>query len=232
MKKSTFFLVAVFLIVIISIPVSAKITSTYLYFGTGVCQLAKEIQIAGENNLWLVQTDTQSGLYLNLGAGYYDFWGDFRLECDISYRKNSFADVEVVEMEVVGLSIRGGEGNVTSLSFMLNGWYDLDLKGRWAIYFGGGLGAGRISLKEVYIETAPVVLNPVITKTLYVNDSNWRFAMQAGAGITYVLSADLMLDLGYRYYRTSDPKFITEIGDEFFTNMQNHSVFLSLKFIY
>ena len=110
MKKKNYFLNAVILILIMSIPVSGKITSNYLYFGTGVCQLAKEMLIPEENNSWIVQTDTQSGLYLNMGAGYYDVWGHFRLECDVSYRKNSIADVEIVEMDVVGLSVQGGEG--------------------------------------------------------------------------------------------------------------------------
>lgn len=232
MKKKIYFLNAMILILIMSIPVSGKITSNYIYLGAGVCQLAKEIQIPGENNAWVVQTDTQSGLYLNMGAGYYDMWGDFRLECDVSYRKNSIADVEIVEMDVVGLSVHGGEGKVTSLSFILNGWYDQDIIGRWAVYFGGGLGVGRISLKEVYIETAPIVPNPKVTKTLYVNDSDWRLSMQAGAGITFALSANLLLDLGYRYFLTLDPHFMTEMEYEFITDMQVNTFSLSLKFLY
>jgi len=232
MKKSTFILTFFILIVIISIPVSAKINGNYLYFSIGAWQLADEIQIPGVNNSWTLQTDTNTGLYLNCGSGYYDIWSCFRLEFDISYRTIPIADVEIIDMNVVGISIQGGEGNVTSISFMLNGWYDLDITKNWGFYLGGGLGAGRISLKEFYIETAPVVPNPKVTKTLYINDSDWRFAMQAGAGFTYILSDNLMLDLGFRYYRTSDPKFITEMGDEFFANMQSHSAFLSLKFTY
>jgi len=232
MKQKNFVLNALILIVIMSIPVSAKITSNYVYLGAGVCRLAKEIQIPGENNAWVVQTDTQSGLYPNIGAGYYDKWGDFRLEFDVSYRKNSIANVEIIDMNVIGISIQGGEGTVTSLSFMLNGWYDLDIIGSWMVYFGGGLGAGRLSLKEVYIQTAPVVPNPKVTRTLYVNDSDWRFAVQAGAGITFALSDDFILDLGYRYYTTADPKFIAEMGNEFFADVQSHTALISLKFLY
>lgn len=157
---------------------------------------------------------------------------NFRLEYDIAYRKMSFSEVEISDLNVIGISIQGGEGDVISLSFMLNGWYDLIRIGRWAVYFGGGLGAGLTSLKNVYIETAPVVPNPVVTKTLYVDDNDWRFAMQAGAGVTYTLNADFTLDLGYRYYATADPKFVTEMGNEFFTNMQSHTFIISLKFHY
>jgi len=65
-----------------------------------------------------------------------------------------------------------------------------------------------------------------------VDDNDWRFAMQGGAGITYALSADFTLDLGYRYYATADPKFITEMGNEFFADVQSHTVLISLKFLY
>ncbi|MBN2246107.1 MAG: porin family protein [Candidatus Aminicenantes bacterium] len=232
MKKKNFFQSAIILIFIMSIPVSAKITSNYLYLGAGFCQLAKEIQIPGENDIWVVQTDTQSGLYPSIGAGHYDNWGHFRVEFDISYRRNSISDIEIVEMDVVGLSIKGGEGDVTTLSFLLNGWYDLDITERWTVYFGGGLGVGRISLEKVYIETAPVVSNPKVTKTLYIDDSDWKFAMQAGAGITFALSSAFFVDLGYRYFLTSDPHFITEMDYEFMTDMHVNTFSLSLKFLY
>ena len=231
MKRSAYIFISLIMIIFVSVPLSARITSSYLYFSAGAIQLAREIEIPGVNDLWRVRTETQTGLLLSCGGGY-SMGGNFRLEYDIAYRKISFSDVEINDLKVIGVSIQGGEGDVISLSFMLNGWYDLIHAGRWAIYLGGGLGAGLISLKNVYIETAPVVPNPVVTKTLYVDDNDWRFAMQGGAGITYALSADFTLDLGYRYYATADPKFITEMGNEFFADVQSHTVLISLKFLY
>lgn len=231
MKRSAYIFISLILVIFVSAPLSARITGSYLYFSAGACQLAKEIEIPGMNDLWRVRTNTQTGLFLNCGGGY-SMGGNFRLEYDIAYRKMPFSDVEITDLKVIGVSIQGGEGNVISLSFMLNGWYDLIRIGRWAVYLGGGLGAGLTSLKDVYIETAPVVPDPVVTKTLYVDDNDWRFAMQGGAGITYALSADFTLDLGYRYYASADPKFITEMGNEFFADVQSHTVLISLKFLY
>ena len=77
------------------------------------------------------------------------------------------------------------EGWIYSLennSIMLNAYYDIDTGTKFTPYVGAGIGMAHLKAK----------------------DDDWHnskttFAWQAGAGVSYAMTDNLALDLGYRY---------------------------------
>lgn len=80
-------------------------------------------------------------------------------------------------------------------SAMANVWHDWWIDERWAVYAGGGLGAGgyRYSLAG-QVQLLDVGLN------VAGNDQVAEFAWQAGCGIVYEVTERISIDVGYRFF--------------------------------
>lgn len=118
----------------------------------------------------------------------YEFGGGLRAEGELSYRANdgdSFLGV-------------GLDGDVTSLAFMVNGFYDFDIGSPFTPYVGGGVGVASVSLNDV--GAVGIVL---------ADDDDVVFAYQLGFGVGYELSPTLTLTADYRYFATADGEFTT-----------------------
>lgn len=215
----------------LTIPVIAKIHTPYLFVSSGAAFPQRETVIPGLNNNFTVRTDTDNGILLGGGIGY-KFKENLKMEFEVNHCSLNIADLETVEIKVLGLSIEGGKGKLDSLSFTANGRYDFPIGGNWMPYLLGGVGTARVSLKDVYIQTAPVIPNPPVEEYLMVDDNNWQFAFQAGIGLTYLLEEHFILDIGYRYFVTSETQFHTVNGEEFKENLQRGHLLLSLRYLF
>ncbi len=155
--------------------------------------------INGNGNLVLLQdTDlTESGVSREAsfdtgfgfgGGGGYDF--DFlRAEAEIVYRKNNINKVSTV--------LHGnasGSGDVSALSFMLNGFYDFKNRTFITPYVGGGIGVALVDLSTVTAETVRIS-----------EGDDTVFAYQLEAGFNNAINESMSLDFGYRYFATTDP---------------------------
>jgi OOP family OmpA-OmpF porin len=226
MKK----IVLVVLAGILPLPFIAEAADRgYFVVGAGIDLPGEEVDVPAYFSDFGVRTDTKAGLMINCGGGYR-IAKNLRLEGQVGYRSSKIDDVEVINMNIVGIGVEGGSGDITSLSFMVNTWYDFYNRGRWLPYFGGGIGAAEVSLKDFSIRTHPTVPNPQTTQRLLVDDENWRFAYQAGAGVGYELSESFIIDLGYRYFATLKPKFTDAGGNELEANYSHHSIQLSITY--
>ena len=176
-----------------------------------------------------VRTDTKAGFLVNCGGGY-QIAENLRLEGQVGYRSSKIDDIEVTYMNVVGIGVDGGSGDITSLSLMGNAWYDFYNRGRWSPYFGGGIGMAQASLEDFSIETHPNVPDPPITQRLLVDDKDWQFAYQAGAGVGYGLSESFTVDLSYRYFASLKPTFTDAGGNELKADYAHHSVQLAMMY--
>ena len=88
-------------------------------------------------------------------------------------------------------------GDITALAFLVNGYYDFTNKSRFTPYISGGVGLAKIEINDEDESLDDTV-----------------FAYQIGAGVGYAVSEKVTIDIKYRYFATSDPKF-EEVGGEF-----------------
>ncbi len=151
---------------------------------------------------------------LNVGGTAGMDFGAVRVEGEISYKE---ADVDTITDRGTGQTFRGIEGGLEATAFMVNLFVDLHSPGPITPYFGGGVGFAALHQSEIYDDFG----------TFYVADDEMVFAYQAGAGLEVALNRQVSLDLGYRYFRTSEATFAdTEMEFE----SHNATVGLRLKF--
>lgn len=135
-------------------------------------------------------------------------FGNFRIEGEISYRQNDLDELQVDSVVLAGTTLSGVtgtfplEGDVSSLGFMANGWYDVPTGGNWVPFVGAGLGFARLSID---IESVGGIATTF-------DETETVFAYQAAAGIGYKVAPGTTVTLSYRLFGTSDPDF--ESGTE------------------
>jgi len=146
------------------------------------------------------------GYLVNGGIGY-DF-GGIRTEGVIQYQDN---DVDTI----LGL---GAGGDVSSLAFMVNGYYDFDMGSPIVPFITGGIGWAQVSANDVSVLGIPIT-----------DDDDTVFAWQIGLGFGYALNAQASLDLAYRYFATSDPSFDVIGGGTVDSEVGSHNFTLGLR---
>ncbi len=125
-----------------------------------------------------------------VGAGYKAGWFRAEVTGDYGWRSNYNAT-----------AAGGGSvgGKVDSFTVMANGYVDL---GTWAgitPYVGAGIGGANLVFSN-YENSAPVAPMP----STAVPYSRWNLAWAAMAGLSYGISQNLLLDLGYRHVDMGD----------------------------
>jgi opacity protein-like surface antigen len=135
------------------------------------------------------KVDTDTGIALTAAVGM-EFMPQVRGEVEYAYRTVS---VNQVKSNVGNANLQGGV-NINSLMF--NAFYDLELKSSWTPYIGGGLGVA-------WTEADGFGGLGVTFQDQTVSD----FAYQGMAGVAYKASDNLNLNVGYRYFGTSDADF-------------------------
>ena len=178
-----------------------------------------------------ITTETKSGFLVN-GGGGYQIWQNLRLEGQIGYRSSKIDNVKLKYINVVGIGVMGGSADITSLSFMANAWCDFYHRGPWSPYFGGGVGAAQVSLKDFVLKTAPVVPYAPITETLLADDKDWKSAYQFGAGLKYRLNKRFIIDLGYRYFTTLELELADVVRNVLEVDYSHQSVQLGINYMF
>lgn len=180
--------------------------------------------------------DFDSGLGYSLAVGL-GFQG-LRLEGEATWRRTDVDAVDYDRLNLEGVNL-GDElrqlvndtvdvkGNRTTVGFMANAWYDLDLGLGLAPYVGGGIGVNYVRYDIDLPEDLPAIpgLPSSATRALNefaVGDGDWVLAYQVGLGLGYRLLDSMVLNLGYRYEGTGDPSFKWDNGAAVKTDLQNH----------
>jgi len=128
------------------------------------------------------------GMLIGAELGY-DF-GIFRLGAEAAWR---FNDTDSIQGGAAGMN---AADEISTMSFMVNGYYDIENASGMVPYVCAGAGLALIDLNDFTV----VGIN-------FGSDDDSVFAYQIGAGIAFSLHETLMLDLGYRYFATDDPDF-------------------------
>ena len=160
-----------------------------------------------------------SGITL-LGAFGCDY-GDYRIEGELGYQNN---DVDSADLFIAdfydGEDLDGTadlDGDITVLSLLVNGYYDIDLGGGVELSPTVGVGVAQVSMDDVSSDDLEA-------DDLGLDINETTFAYQAGIGLGIPVADNIMLDARYRYFATTD--FTMLVVN---TNIESHSALLGLR---
>jgi len=136
--------------------------------------------------------DTGYVLTAALGFNFGNFdAGNVRVEVEGSYRES-----EIDTLSSSGLSVPAS-AEVSAFSIMGNVFFDIKTNSALNPYVGGGIGIAMID-----VDTFSIVGVAIPGK-----EDDDVFAYQLGGGIGYAVNDKVTIDLGYRYFATTDPEF-------------------------
>jgi opacity protein-like surface antigen len=115
--------------------------------------------------------------------------GNSRVELAFDYKSHdlsTWGDTEVVS------------GDVTTLSMLVNGFYDIRSEVPVTPYIGGGIGFATINFENIMVNGVSVS-----------DTDDMVFVYQIGVGIGEAINESITLDVGYRFLAISDldPQF-------------------------
>jgi len=148
-------------------------------------------------------------------AGGFDY-GTWRLEGEFAYRVNDNKEV------TYGGTTDPIGGDISSMALMVNGYYDFKtVSPTFVPYLGVGVGGAQVSAK---------VTDPI--DGTVIDDSDTGFAYQFAAGVGIVASKQLTIDLGYKYFATTEPSFevLGGGGIKMDAEYGSHNLFLGARY--
>ena len=149
----------------------------------------------------------------------YDF-GGFRLEAETSYRRAKIEAFNVSSATTFTTASSSLAGNVSALSFMVNGLLDFGADDSLQGFVGGGAGVGRVKL-----------IADATGTTFDFNDSDTGFAWQALAGIRYPVTDHVDIGMKYRLYNQDNVNLVsTGTRPPTDTRFRSHSMMLTLGY--
>lgn len=132
-----------------------------------------------------VEFDAGWGVFGALG---YRFNQAFALEAEAGYARVNIDDVSV------GDTSFPVSGDVSQIPIMANAILHVPIGESFGFYFSGGGGTIRTNTSASSLANLPVDLDA----------SGWNLALQAKAGVTFNVSQNLSLNLGYRFLMAND----------------------------
>lgn len=116
-------------------------------------------------------------------------------------------------------------GKITTLSGLLNLYYDFPVSSNFEPYIGAGIGVSRASAEDV------VATSPGTDLSVRLDGSSTVLVYQLMAGVAYYLSPRTALTLGYRYFNVAKQSFDSDpIGEVEADGFGIHNIELGLRF--
>ena len=131
---------------------------------------------------YTINTSYDTGWAIGAALGYN--FGNTRVEGEVAYQK---ADEDKAKDSFGSWD---ATGDISALSFLVNGYYDFTNSSAFTPYLSAGLGFAKVKVTDIGYNADDTV-----------------FAYQVGAGVGYALNKNVTLDVKYRYFATSDAKF-------------------------
>jgi len=198
---------------------------------------------AYESNDWApgreeVGMDFDSGITLT-GAFGCDY-GDYRVEAELGYQSGDLNN----GYQIIRYAARGDngigesedtfdlDGDISVLSLMGNGYYDIDLGGV-ELFLTAGAGVAQVDFDDV-----------TEVDEGEASENNWNvsevtLAYQIGAGLALPVADNVMLEARYRYFATTDFVISDDLSErnnespgydrEWKGNLESHSALLGLR---
>jgi opacity protein-like surface antigen len=159
------------------------------------------------------------GAYVG-GTGGFDF-GYLRLEGELSYR---YSEIEAITDKNAGFQFRNVDGNLGAFAMMANAYFDLHNASPVTPYLGGGIGMAILHLSDTF------GVDPQGGGDfLYAEEDDAVFAYQVGAGLEIALNPILSLDVGYRYFGTSEARFESGFTGTTDLKFESHNAMVGVR---
>jgi opacity protein-like surface antigen len=179
MKKFCF--ISALLVLIVGFSLSSSFAAPYVSGNLAAVFVDDSNVKVGSGDDGKASFDTGTGVTLAVGNSYYEY----RAEIEFAYRDN---DVDEYRDSTSAIP---GNGEVTTYSLMVNGYYDFMPENKFSPFIGGGIGYANVELES----------NKVGREDAHV------FAYQVAGGGSLAVNENLKLDLQYRLFATNDPDF-------------------------
>jgi opacity protein-like surface antigen len=188
---------------------SAEMKGTYIPEGT---YATVNIGLVKTDNSDIENTDPTLALEYDLGYAInggvgYNFGNNMRVETEVSYIQS---DLDQIDFPASGAE--AVTGDLEAVTFLVNGYLDFTNGGPFTTFVTAGVGIANIDLNFKY---------PTISAW---GDDN-VLAYQVGAGIGYMLTETLTIDLKYRFLQTED----IELGD-LDISYASHTIYMGARF--
>lgn len=158
----------------------------------------------GTNNNLTASADTGYALQVHGGYAFKPFsFATPRAEAEVAYRNSGLKSLT---------DVTDSSGDTSSLSLMANGVLSFLPNRSWHPFVGAGIGMSRINAEWK------------VNGSRAVNDSDWVFAYQAFAGVSYDLTKNWELTAQYRYFGTQDADFADVDNDKFSGEYASHAI--------
>jgi opacity protein-like surface antigen len=148
------------------------------------------------------------------GAVGYHFNRNFRGELEGYYRRNALDSISA-SGTAFGIALSNTaavDGHASNAGVMGNVYWDFANSTKFTPYVGGGIGLSKVDVE-------------ISSGGASASDNDTVFAYQAMAGVKYALTSQIAVNVGYRYFATTDPKFgTTEVEN------QSHNVDIGLTY--
>jgi opacity protein-like surface antigen len=180
----------------------------------------------GNGNPLEFGSSAKTGYNARLAIGAYRV-PQVRVEGEIGYRRAGLDRLSINNDAGLGAAAgmaplagsASASGHATAISAMLNAYYDYDTGSAWRPYIDAGIGAARLTLKDVAAAGVPVA-----------DTFDTVFAYQFGLGIGYEVTKSLTLALDYRYFTTLDPTFKDAVGNSFNSEFTSHNLSFGIRY--
>ncbi len=149
------------------------------------------------------------------GSGGYAWGNGIRTEAEVAYRRNS---VDSIEGTGAGPA---QEGHFSTVSLMGNVLYDIKTGTMITPYVGAGIGLGIPMADDI---------RTTVGRT--VDSTRPTFAYQFIGGMSAALNTNWALTADYRYFRTLDEKFKTNLGDRATIDNASHNVMVGVRYTF
>lgn len=219
--KKTFLLAAT--AAMIAVPVQAKEKQFYAGFDAGVSvgsDATADVAVVDPPVPGVAAT-TSTGFDFDAVAGY-DF-GAFRLEAEVSYKKNDYDTIEIRNPLLIPGVPAGtmvtSEDFISTKSAMVNALVEFGRDDGFQGFAGVGIGVAEID--------GPISVTGV---GLLVDESSTDFAYQILVGGRYAVTENIDLGVHYKYLRANDFDIDTVQGTPFVFDYRTHSVLASFRY--
>jgi len=156
------------------------------------------------------------------GSLGYKSPSSWRLELEATYRRNAFDKIDWSHFSKIGSFETTGD--VASLAFMANVFWDIDTGTKWTPSLGAGLGVVQVTFDDVSDADGPLF-----------DETETGVGFQMGIGVGYALTEALTLSLDYRFFvafvsPTADLGQPGIGGEEFNMEYTNSAFLLGLRY--
>ncbi|MGH6874292.1 MAG: outer membrane protein [Aestuariivirgaceae bacterium] len=191
----------------------------------GGWSLPDDIDVAflgSSNRSYEASIDIEDGFMASLAVGArFNDW--LRADVELSGHWHDVDSEAVIETSGSPTTL-SQEGEVDALFVLANLWVDVPVGEVIRPYIGGGVGIGRLD----------VDINTTGGGDSIIDDSDWGFAYQLGAGIAFDVTPNMVIDVGYRFkainaeLKVEDDYFFSSTDTD--ADYRSHNVLLGLRF--